>query len=120
MKKNTLILLIGAALGIFAYRYYLIGGQKKQYAPVVPLKLTPFEKAAEQQPSSPITEPINVSASYLGPDLFHDGRTLRVGDILVGTLNPDNSMNFTLHGSGIAASSKVFVIPANHYKLFQF
>ena len=103
MKKNTIILLIGAALGIFAYRYFLKGGTGNI--------------SASKVMAGPGTnlERTNVQATYIGPDFMYTGLTRKTGDKISGTLNEDGSLNYTMSGNGIVASSKVFVIPQSQY-----
>ena len=88
MKKNTLILLIGAVLGIFAYRYYFVN--------------SPGVK-------SPVR---HVIATYTGPDIVYMGLITKGGDIIEGTLSSDGSLEYTMWGNGIVASSQTFNIPS--------
>lgn len=98
MKKNTIILLIGAALGIFAYRYFLKGGSKNNIS--IP----------------GINQDINkVTATYIGPELTYMGLVTKTGDMISGTINEDGSLNYKMAGNGIVASNKLFIIPSNQY-----
>jgi len=87
MKKTSLILLIGAVLGIFSYRYFLKGGTQS--------------KAKSK-----------VQATYIGPEKFYTGLSIKNGDILTGNLNDDGSLAYTMWGNGIVASKTEWIIPA--------
>lgn len=88
MKRTSIILLLGAALGIFGYRYFLKGGTLSN----------PKRKA---------------KATYIGPEKFYTGLSIKNGDVLTGNLNNDGSLTYTMWGNGIVASNTEWVIPAS-------
>lgn len=101
MKKNSIILLIGAALGIFVYRYFLKASTRKV--------------VDETALNNEVKQGSLIKAHYIGPDLIYTGLTLKQGDVIYGTLNDDGSLSYTMTGNGIVASEKVFTIPTNQY-----
>ena len=113
MKKSTIYLIIGGIAAFFGIRY-LLGVKATGTTPV-----TTASKLAEEAKTGPVHYAGEViSARYKGPGISYTGKTLTAGDLITGALNSDGSMNYLMYGSGIAASSKLFKIPAGDFTEF--
>lgn len=92
MKKGSLLLILGAAIAFFAYRYFFNGKNNAQ-----------------------TIQRTNVSVQYTGPDIMYMGIIKKSGDIINGDIDSDGNLIYKLWGNGIVASYTIVKISPSNY-----